>query len=147
MSALSRVLLAARHVRRFSRREDGGTLIEIAFVLPVALLFTFGVILLCLFLYCYSSATYGSRVAIRYAEFHGAASLNPCAATDLSTIVYGYLTALPATAVTVSSVWSPDKTSGSTITIKVSLAYATGVPIANLGTLQVATTATGTIIQ
>ena len=133
--------------RNFWHQEHGGTLIEIAFVLPIALMFTFGAILLCVFLYCYTSATYASRAAIRYAEFHGAASLVPCSAAGLSTIVSAYLTAIPASAVTVTSTWSPDNTSGSAITIKVSLAFATGVPIAKLGTLKVATTATGTIIQ
>ena len=138
---------AVRRVRDFRTRDDGGTLIEIALVLPIALMFTFGAILLCIFLYCYGSATYASRAAIHYAEFHGAASLHPCAATDLTAIVAGYLTAIPASATTVTSTWSPDNTSGSTVTIKVALAYVTGVPIAGLGTLKVATTATGTIIQ
>lgn len=133
--------------RRFQQDEHGGTLIEIALVLPIALLFTFGVILLCLFLSSYSSATYASRTAIRYAQFHGAASLKPCAATDLATIVSAYLTTIPASAVTVTSTWSPDNTVGSRITIKVSLAYVTGLSIAGLGILQIATTATGTIVQ
>jgi hypothetical protein len=128
-------------------QEDGGTLVEIAFVLPIALLFTFGAILLCVFMYGYNSATYGGRAAIRYAEFHGAASITPCTAANLSTIVSGYLTGIPASAVTVTSTWSPNHSPGSSITIKVALAYVTGVPIAGLSTLSVSTTATGTVVQ
>lgn len=136
-----------RSSRRFHDDQRGGSLIEIAFVLPIALLFTFGVIQLGIFLYCFTSATYASRVGVRYAEVHGAASLYPCTAADVVTIVSAYLTAIPASAISVTPTWSPGNLVGSTITVKVQLNWATGIPIDKLGTLTVGTIATGTILQ
>ena len=132
---------------RLLHDQRGGALLEIALVLPIALMFTFGVIQLGIFLYSYTSATYASRVGVRYAEVHGASSLYPCTAANVVTIVSAYLTAIPASAVTVTPTWNPNNIVGNAVTVKVTLAWATGIPIDRLGTITVSTIAAGTILQ
>jgi hypothetical protein len=117
-----------------------------AFVLPLAIMFTFGILQFCLYVCCYISGTYAGRMAVRYASVHGATSTIPCTAAVLSSQIQPYLFALPQNSVTITPTWSPDNNPGSTITVKLSFSYATAIPFEAL-TLTSVTTAVGTIVQ
>lgn len=134
--------------KRLWREEDGNELLEVALVLPVFLMFTFGLLQMMLFLYCYVAATYGSRAAMRYATQHGAASITPCAAADLQAIVRSYAAVLPAGSVVVTPTWtSSTHAVGTAVTVKVSLSYATAFAVSGFSSLAVTTTASGYILQ
>lgn len=134
--------------KRLWRDEDGGEILEIALVMPVFLMFTFGLLQMLLFLYCYVAATYGSRAALRYAAQHGAASITPCVASDLQAIVRSYASVLPASSVVVTPTWaSAAHTVGTLVTIQVSLSYSTSLTISGFSNLAVTTTASGYILQ
>ena len=58
-----------------------------------------------------------------------------------------YAIGIPSSGIQIAPTWSPSNAVGSTVSVQVSLSYATGIPVTNLKTLSAATTAQGTIIQ
>jgi hypothetical protein len=121
-------------------------LVEVAFVLPIAVMFTLGILQFCLYLCAYIGGTYASRMAVRYAVVHGATSLAPCTAVTLDSQIQPYLFALPQDDVTITTTWSPDTNPGSIITVKLTYSYASAIPFDAL-TLTSVTSAVGTIVQ
>jgi hypothetical protein len=134
-------------VRVRLRGEEGSTVLEAALVLPITVLFAFGVLQLCLFVCCFVGATFSSRAAVRYAEVHGAAAVTICTVASLQNIVKPYTAFLPASTITITPTWSPNNVQGSTVSVKVALSYPTGIPGDKLGTLSVSTTAQGIVVQ
>lgn len=133
--------------KRLWRDEDGSELLEVALALPVLLMLTYGVLQILLFLYCYVAATYSSRLAVRYATQHGAASLLPCTAIDTASIVQNYVFGIPANGIAATTTWSPNNTVGSTVTIRVTLSYAGALGLSGFTNLSATTTASGVILQ
>jgi Flp pilus assembly protein TadG len=127
--------------------ESGNLIIEAAVCLPILFLISLGVIQLLLFLASYIGATYGARAAVRYAAVHGAASITPCTAANLTAIVSTYAIGIPSSSIQVTPTWSPSNAVGSTVSVQVSLSWATGIPVDTLGTVTAATTAQGIILQ
>jgi Flp pilus assembly protein TadG len=132
---------------RLLRDPEGSALVETAVVLPVALLFTFGLIQFCLYLACYVGATFASRVAVRYAIVHGSSSASPCTAATLLSLMQPYMVGIPQSSITVTPAWNPDNNAGSTITVTVSLSFATAIPFDQARTLTSTATASGVIVD
>lgn len=132
---------------RFVRDEAGSELLEVALVLPMLLLLTFGTLELILFMSCYIGGTYGSRMAVRFAAVHGAGSQAPCTAAMLANIVNSYAKGIPLSGVQTTTTWSPNNAAGSTVSVQVSISFSTGIPAAGLKSLTASTTAVGAILQ
>lgn len=132
---------------RCLKREMGTTLIELALLLPVALMFTFGVIGLSLYIGCITDATFASIAAARYASLNGAASLNPATTASIKTLVMSYLITLPQSTSTVTTTWAPDNTVGSAVTVQVTIAYQTGIPFDAMGTMHAAVSSSATVLH
>jgi Flp pilus assembly protein TadG len=132
---------------RFCKEESGSEIVEFALSLPVLLMVTVGGLEVLLFLASLAGATYGSRTAVRFAATHGASSLVPCTAASLTTLVLSYQIGFPGGKVTVTPTWSPTNTVGSTVSVKVSVAYPTGIPYSKLSSMAAKTTASGVIMQ
>ncbi len=122
-------------------------MVELALLLPAALLLTFGSIQFMLYLSCYVGATYGSRAAVRYAIVHGAGSVSPCTATTLANYVQPYLVGVPASATTVTVTWTPDHNAGSTVVINVAFSVPMAVAFDVPRTLVSVTKASGVVLQ
>jgi len=133
--------------RDLVQNQDGQALLEMAFVLPVAMLFTMGLIQFSLYLTCYIGSSFASRAAVRYAIVHGSASTSPCTATTLTDLMLPFLVGIPQSSITITSTWSPDNNAGSTISVTVALSYATNIPFDQARTLTSSTTATGIIVE
>jgi Flp pilus assembly protein TadG len=73
------------------RDEHGGTLIEMAIVLPTFFLMLFGYFNFAVILFEYCTANYASLVAVRYAALHSNTSLNPATTTSIQAVVAQYL--------------------------------------------------------
>ena len=131
----------------FVRRSDGQSIVETAFVLPVAIMFTFGVLELCIFTASYINASYACRAAVRYAITHGSASLLPCTASTLQAQVTPFVIGIPSAYVTIASTWSPNTNPGSVVTVKVTYAYPLNIPFDKKRTLGSVTSASGTIVE
>lgn len=118
-----------------------------ALVLPVLVMFTFGMLELGIFVACYSNATYAARGAVRYAIVHGSASTNPCTASALQSQVKPYLVGIPSSAITVAPTWSPNTDAGSTVTVKITFSYPITIPFAKARTLSAVASASGVIVE
>ncbi len=116
-------------------REQGGSLIEIAIVLPVFILLLFGFFAFSMILCGYGSATYGARAGSRFASVGSASSLNPCNASAVQTLVNSYLYTPAATTVVVATTWTPDNSVGSTVNVSIQITYSLALPF--LGPTQV----------
>jgi Flp pilus assembly protein TadG len=113
---------------RVMRDQSGGTLLEMALVLPPFFLLLFGLFEFAVVFFGYCSATYVCRVATRYASVHSSTSLAPCTASCITTLVTAQIWA-PSGTVTVTPTWSPSNTVGSTIQVSVTVAYPDGLAV------------------
>jgi Flp pilus assembly protein TadG len=69
------------------RDEHGGTLIEMAIVLPTFFLMLFGYFNFAVVLFEYCNANYAARVGVRYAALHSNSSLNPATTTSIEAVI------------------------------------------------------------
>lgn len=100
--------------------ERGSALVEGALVLTILLLMVFGMIQFSYVVFGYNAVVYSARAGTRYAAVHGSSSPSPCTAATVQTQVLNQLPGVPASAVTVTTTWSPDNKPGSTVRVTVS---------------------------
>jgi Flp pilus assembly protein TadG len=109
--------------------ERGSALVEGAFFLTIVLLMIFGMIQFSYVVFGYNAVVYSARAGTRYAAVHGSSSPSPCSAATVQTQVLNQLPGVPASAVTVTTTWSPDNKPGSTVRVTVSANFS---PMASL---------------
>jgi Flp pilus assembly protein TadG len=131
--------------RRLSSQR-GTAMVEFALIVPLYFMLMFGFVQFALLFFVYCNATYANQVAIRYAVVHGVVSGTPCTNAILTNIVTPLLWGANKASVTVATTWSPDNSTGSTVTIKVTLGFNTMIPFASLSTFPIGTSAQGTIL-
>jgi Flp pilus assembly protein TadG len=120
-------------------------MVEFAMVIPLGLLLFFTIIQLSLLIYSYSFTAYASRMALRYAEVHGATSITPATAQSLTTYVQGLGFFLNQSNLTVTPTWTPNNQPGNTVSIKVAYSFPL-MPIMISGkTIKVSSTTQGII--
>ena len=100
--------------------EQGSALVEGAFVLTIVLLLVFGMIQFSYVVFGYTAVVYSARAGTRYAAVHGSSSPSPCSAAAVQTQVLNQLPGVPASAVTVTTTWTPNNNPGSTVKVTVS---------------------------
>ena len=83
-------MMKNRITRRLSS-ERGGTIVEMAIVLPVFLIMLVGIMQCSILLFNYCNAVYSVRAASRYASLHSGSSGNPATAAAVNSIVAGNL--------------------------------------------------------
>ena len=132
---------------KFLADERGSEILEMALLLPVLIFLGFVAVDTLLFFSSYIGATYGSRVAVRYATVHGASSQTPCTASTLAGFVSPYTKTIINGSVQTTTTWSPSNAVGGTVSVKVTLQMNTGVPGAALKSLTATTMAVGIIVQ
>jgi Flp pilus assembly protein TadG len=96
-------------------------MVEVAFILPIVVLFIFGLIQFSTSTFNLNSAAYGSTQGARYASVHGANSASPCSAANVTAVVIASMPGVPAGSVTVTTTWNPNNTPGNTVTVAVSI--------------------------
>jgi hypothetical protein len=62
-------------------------------------------------------------------------------------MVLSYQVGFPGGKVIVTPAWTPNNSVGSTVTVKVSVTYPTGIPYDKLSAMSASTTASGVIMQ
>jgi Flp pilus assembly protein TadG len=117
-----------RKRRQDSWDESGGTLLEMALVLPVFFLLLFGLFSFAMVFFGYSNTTYSSRAATRYASLHSPTSLKPCNTTCVTALVTSMLFAAPSGGVSVTTAYGPGNTVGSTVSVFVKITYPLQIP-------------------
>lgn len=118
-------------LRRLGR--SGTVAIETAFVLPVLLLFLYGIFELSHFAYTKIALGDAAQLGVRYAMVRGATSPTPATAASISAFVKGQITLINPNQVTVTTTWSPNNSPGSDVTVQTSYPFVPFLP--DLGAL------------
>jgi Flp pilus assembly protein TadG len=127
------------------RKRRGQAMVEFAIVATVTLTLIFGIIQSALAIYAYSFVSYAARAGVRYAMVHGNKSTSPATNSSVQTYVQGLAVALNTGSLTVTTTWAPDENPGSTVTVKVSYAFAPLVGLVWSTTLNMSSTAQGLV--
>jgi len=109
--------------------EQGSALVEGTLVLTIVLLVIFGMIQFSYVVFGYNAVVYSARAGTRYAAVHGSSSPSPCSASTVQTQVLNQLPGIPASAVTVTTTWTPNNNPGNTVKVTVSANFS---PMASL---------------
>ncbi len=128
--------------RRFGslRRQRGGTLVELALVLPIFFLMVFGILDFGRGIWAYNTLSYASREGVRYAVVRGSKSLHPASVNDIRQIVIAQTGGLDASKLTVTVTWLPDNVPGSNVKVQTQYNFVSIVPLLKLGTLALSST-------
>ncbi len=100
--------------------EEGAAAVEMAFALPIFLLFIYGIIEL--------AVADAARDGARYAMVRGSASPQPASSSDIATYVKGRLALGAAAQATVSVSYNPNNNPGGTVTVQVSYPFSPLMP-------------------
>ena len=119
--------------------EQGNTLVELALVLPVFFTVIVGFIYFAMVMFQICNVTYASRVAMRYACLHSAATAQPTSPGDVTGIVAPMIFLYPPNTPTVTLAYSNGNVIGSTASVTVTLSFQLGI--------RFSTAASGLIIQ
>jgi len=128
---------------RAGRKRSGATAVEMAFVLPVVLLFLLGSMEVAQVMYAYGTVSEAARGGARYAIVHGASASSPVGPTandaTVETVTRSYAPALDPNRVTVTSSWGAgtnDATSPVTVTVTYNCPLS-GAKLIGLGSITV----------
>ena len=122
-----------RACRRFVTRwrekaESGAAAIELAVVLPVFVLMSYGGMEISHYAYTRLALSDAAREGTRYAMVHGAASSAPASAGAIQTYVRSRIALIDGAQVTVTTTFTPDNNPGSLVKVAVSYPFAPFVP-------------------
>ena len=127
--------------------DRGSELIEVALVLPLYFMLTFGLTSFAIVIFAYCNASFAAMAAVRYAVVHSTATMFPCSATDIQNVVTPFLWGAPTGGVTITPIWTSTNTVGNPVSVTVTLTYTTGLPYAGLSGLVVKASSQGTIMH
>jgi Flp pilus assembly protein TadG len=123
--------------RRFGSRrlQQGGTLVELALILPLFFLMVFGALDFGRGIWAYNTIAYASREGVRYAVVRGSKSQTPASASDIRQTVVAKAVGLDPSKLTVTVTWLPNNTPGSNVKVQAQFNFVPIVPLLNLGTI------------
>jgi len=122
-------------LRRLRQLQRGGTLVELALILPLFFLLIFGVLDFGRGIWAYNTLSYASREGVRYAIVRGSKSQTPASASDIRQIVIAQTGGLDASKLTVTVTWLPNNAPGSNVKVQTQYNFVSLVPLLNLGTI------------
>jgi Flp pilus assembly protein TadG len=120
-------------------------MVEAALTLTIALMFLFGTMQFAQAVWAYNLLAHASRTAARYAIAHGTKSMSTADTAKISSIVSNQVIGL--SGVTTTTTWTPDKSPGSSVKVKVSYTYNFIGPYMPAASVTMASTSQMTIIQ
>ena len=118
-----RNLFGAVRARRFGRNTAGGVAVEIALVMPVFLLMTYGFMELGRALFIQNNLAHAVYEAQRYAIVHGASSSTPANTASVRQLILDTAGVLDGDLLDVSVTYVPDNEPGSVVTISAVYAF------------------------
>ena len=107
--------------KRVTTGRRGSVLIETALVLSVLLAILIGMADLARYLLVYDFVAYAAQEGTRYAEVHGASSVNPATADSMEKYVRRFAVGVRPEDVRVKAKWTPDNQPGSLVTVEVAV--------------------------
>jgi Flp pilus assembly protein TadG len=125
--------------------ENGGTLLEMALVLPAFFMLLFGLVNFAETMFEYTNATYACRTAAHYASLHSTTSSVPCNATCVQNIVTPILYIPAYATATVTTTYGSSNTVGSTVKVATTIDSYISIPFLPLRTVAVGSSVQRTI--
>jgi Flp pilus assembly protein TadG len=133
---------------RMLDEECGSSLIELALVLPIVFLMTFGLINFALVAFGINNIQYASRSAMRYACIHSSTSLQPATTQSVSGMIQPFLFQYPHnTTLTTVAYGTTGNVVGSTVGVTVTITYTIRLPGYTLNGPTLTAQASGVITQ
>jgi Flp pilus assembly protein TadG len=102
------------------RSERGSELVEFALTSTLLMMVIFGIVNLGIVVWQYNMVANLAQEGARWASVRGAGSSSPASSSDVQTYVNTRSINMP---VTVTATWSPNTSSGSTVTVQVSKSF------------------------
>ena len=130
---------------RPGRSRRGSSMVEAALTLTIALMFLFGIMQFAQAVWAYNLIAHASRTAARYAITHGTKSASTATTDKISSVVTNQCIGL--SGVTTTTTWTPDKSPGSAVKVKVSYTYNFIGPYMPTTSITMASTSQMTILQ
>jgi len=121
--------------------------VEGALCFTVFMMIIFGVIDFGRLVFAYNFTAYAAREGARYAMAHGNTSKSPATSNSVRTVATNQAIGLDASAITVTTTWSPDENPGSTVQVKVQYAFTAIVPYLAASSMNVQSTSQMVISQ
>ncbi len=108
---------------KFWRDRSGVAALEFAFIAPVLILLTVGIIDVGRMMWTASTLDHVAREGARYATVHGAQSVQPTSVAEVQAFVVDRAIGVDPANMSVAVDWSPDSNQGGTVTITVGYQY------------------------
>jgi Flp pilus assembly protein TadG len=108
--------------------ESGASLVEVALVLPVVFLMTFGLINFALIAFGLGNLGYANRSALRYASIHSNTSLVPATSTSIANVVKPFIFPYPSNTYSTTVTYSPGNAVGSQVRVLTIVTYTVILP-------------------
>jgi len=131
-----------------SAGQSGSAMVEMALIIPLYFIIIFGLVEFSIVFAGYCGAAYASQLAVRYAIVRGGDNtvLGPCSAANITTLVAPYLWAAQKNGSVITTTWSPNNYTGSTVIVSISLTYSIGIPYFGQNAIKVGASSQGTIL-
>ena len=113
----------SRWIQKLRRNRDGNVALEFAFVAPILIMMTAGVVDLGRAIWISSTLEAVATDTARYAMLHGAGSDEPASEDDVKAFASGRTIGVEPNALTVTVAWSPNNNPGSSVKIVLSHEY------------------------
>lgn len=107
--------------RRLLHDDAGSSAVQFAFVAPILILLTLGIIDMGRLGLTATAMRNGAIEAARFASLRGAASPDPATVSAIAAVAKGQAVGVPSSDLSVAVLWNPDNKSGSQV--KVQLSY------------------------
>ena len=108
---------------KFWRDRSGVAALEFAFIAPVLILLTVGIIDVGRMMWTASTLDHAAREGARFATVRGAMSAQPTNQAEVEAFVAGSAIGVDPANLSVTVSWTPDSNPGGTVTITVGYAY------------------------
>ena len=133
-------------IARLVGDRQGGVAIEFAFIIPIAILLTFGAIEVARAVSVQASINEAAKATVRYASVRGSASGAAATQSQLETMAV-QLADLAEASTTAAVTWNPDNSPGSAITVDMQTTFAPVVLLFGPSSYTFTSTASMTIVR
>lgn len=122
-------MASTQHTSTIYHDERGSLLVETALLLPVFLMFVFGIITFAAMMCSYGNLCFATRAATRYACLHSSTSYSPATTASINSVISPFWFSYPSnTYATTVTYGSSGNVVGGTATVSVAVTYDLSMP-------------------
>ena len=136
-----------RQTSTIYHEERGSLLVETALLLPVFLVFVFGIITFAAMMFSYGNLCFATRAAARYACIHSSTSYSPATTTAINSVISPFWFSYPSNTYTTNVTYGGSgNVVGGTATVSVAVTYDLSMPFYSASGMTLTSTSSGVII-